>query len=123
MAWRTRLSESGGWVELMLNSTVRVDGTLTTRVFRPSATALMRSGGRLVTMSASPFSSATRRGKSSGIAFQITRAIAGGRPLPAPPGGVARPHQRLVLPPFHEAVAPGPDRAPRQLLGALVGGE
>ena len=53
MAWRTRLSDSGGWVELMLNSTVREDGTLTTRVFRPSAMDLTRSGGRLVTMSAS----------------------------------------------------------------------
>ena len=46
---------------------------------------LMRSGGTFVMMSASPFSSATIRGKSSGIGFQTTRSIAGAFP--------SQPHQ------------------------------
>ena len=84
-AWRTRLSESGGWVVLIQNVTVRVAGALRIFVTRPSARAAIRSGGTLVMMSASPFSSATIRGKSSGIGFQTTRSIAGGLP--------SQPHQ------------------------------
>ncbi len=85
MAWRTRLSDSGAWVACIQKVTVRVAGVLTIRVFRPSAMAFMRSGGTLVTMSASPLSRATRRGKSSGIAFHTTRSTAGARP--------SQPHQ------------------------------
>ena len=57
------------------------------RVLRPSAMAWIRSGGTLVTMSTSPFSSATRRGKSSGMGFQITRST---------PGLPSHPHQSLL---------------------------
>ena len=69
----------------MLNSTVRGDGALTTPRVPALRDGLDRSGGTLVTMSASPFSSATRRGKSSGIAFHTTRSIAGALP--------SQPHQ------------------------------
>jgi len=84
-AWRTRLSESGGWVVLIQKVTVRVAGVDRIFVLVPSASAFIRSGGTLVMMSASPFSSATMRGKSSGIGFQTTRSIAGGLP--------SQPHQ------------------------------
>jgi len=65
--------------------TMRLDGTLRICVARPSAMALMRSGGTFVMMSASPFSRATMRGKSSGIGFHTTRSIAGALP--------SQPHQ------------------------------
>ena len=79
------MSESGGWVALIQKVTVRVAAVETIFVLWPSASALRRSGGTLVMMSASPFSSATMRGKSSGIGFHTTRSIAGGRP--------SQPHQ------------------------------
>jgi hypothetical protein len=87
-AWRTRLSLSGAWVEFMPKLTIRVDGTISRRVLRPSAMPWDRSGGTLVMMSTSPFSSATSRGKSSGIGFQITRSIEGFLP--------SQPHQSLL---------------------------
>ena len=67
------------------HAAVRDEGTLPMRVVRPSAMAMMRSGGTLVTMSASPRSSATRRGKSSGMGFQTTRSTPGFLP--------SQPHQ------------------------------
>src|SRR4029434_11338263 len=56
---------------------MREENTLTTRVVLHPAMAMMRSGGTFVTMSASPLSSATKRGKSSGMGFQITRSMVG----------------------------------------------
>jgi hypothetical protein len=70
---------------LIESVTMRVDGVLMIWVVRPSAIALIRSGGTFVMMWASPFSSATIRGKSSGIGLQTTRSIAGALP--------SQPHQ------------------------------
>ena len=69
----------------MLKATNRVAGVVTTRVSRPLSMALTWSGGTLVMMSTSPLSSATMRGKSSGIGFQITRSKDGALP--------SQPHQ------------------------------
>src|SRR5947208_6572210 len=46
-AWRTRLSESGGWVVLIQKVTVRVAGVDRIFVLVPSASAFIRSGGTL----------------------------------------------------------------------------
>jgi hypothetical protein len=80
MAWRTRLSEAGGCVALIQKVTVRVAGTERTCVERPSWIALIWSGGTLVMMSTSPFSSALMRAKSSGMGFHTTRSMAGALP-------------------------------------------
>ena len=48
----------------------------------------------------------------------------GGRlALPAPPVAIGLHHEPLVLHPFHEAIGARADRAARQLLDAVVGGE
>jgi hypothetical protein len=95
---------------LIQKVTVRVAGVLTIFVVRPSASAFRRSGGTLVMTSASPFSSATMRGKSSGIGFQTMRAV-------------RLHHEPLVLHPLDEAVGAGPDRPARELLDAVLGRE
>src|SRR6266545_2603099 len=116
MACRTRLSESGGWFVLIQKVTVRVAGTVTIFVARPSAMLFMRSGGTLVMMSASPFSSATIPDEFPRIVALDARCLA----FPPPPVPVGLHHEPLVLDPLDEAVGPGADRAPRQLLDAVV---